>query len=149
MIQTTTRVWLSDSPSESAHLPVHTYCPFFLNKCSTCFTTFHLCGNSFLQSWRAQALVNDHQYSGYDLILSMLHPSLNLWLGTQAPLQVVAIWGHPRSVSGQSFWLTNLMWLAHTSLNQDVQEGFWEFHRTHGLVSPLSFWPFRDSSGWW
>ena len=54
----TTRVWLSDSPSESAHLSIHTYCIFSLNKCSTCFTTFHLCGNSFLQCWRAQALVN-------------------------------------------------------------------------------------------
>ena len=35
-----------------------------LNKYFTYFSTFHLCGNSFLQSWRARALVTDHWSSG-------------------------------------------------------------------------------------
>ena len=44
---------------ESAHVSIHTYYTLFLNKYFTCFTTFHLCGNSFLQSQRARALVTD------------------------------------------------------------------------------------------
>ena len=41
--------------------------------------------------------------------------------------------------------------VACTSLSQDgfQQEGFWEVGRTYGLLSPLSFWPFLNSSGWW
>ena len=30
-----------------------------------------------------------------------------------------------------------------------VRRIFWEVGRTCGLVSPLSFWPFPYSSGWW
>ena len=38
-----------------------------------------------------------------------------------------------------------------TWLNQDgfQWEGFCEVGRTYGLASPLSFWPFLNSSGWW
>ena len=66
VIQTTMRVRLRDSPSELARVFIHTYCPYFfpLNKYFTCFTTFHLCGNSFLQSWGARALVTDHWSTG-------------------------------------------------------------------------------------
>ena len=41
--------------------------------------------------------------------------------------------------------------VACTSLSQDgIQRGgFWEVGRTYGLVSPLSFWPFLNYSGWW
>ena len=28
-------------------------------------------------------------------------------------------------------------------------EGFWEIGRTYGLMSPVSFWCFTNSSGWW
>ena len=58
VIQTTMRVRLRDSPSEPARVSIHTYCPYFfpLNKYFTCFTTFHLCGNYFLQSWGARVL---------------------------------------------------------------------------------------------
>ena len=46
---------------ESAHVSVYTYCTFFpLKKYFTCFTTFCLYGNSFLQSQRARVLVTDH-----------------------------------------------------------------------------------------
>ena len=39
------------SPSESAHVPMKTYGTLFPpNKYFTCFTSFCLCGNSFLQS---------------------------------------------------------------------------------------------------
>ena len=52
VIQTTTRVRLS---LKSAHVSTHTYRTLFPpNKHFTCFTTFCLCGNSFLQSWRAR-----------------------------------------------------------------------------------------------
>ena len=43
-----------------------------------------------MQSRRARALVTDHWSSGYDLVLSLPQPSLNLWLGTQALLQAIA-----------------------------------------------------------
>ena len=41
--------------------------------------------------------------------------------------------------------------VAWASLSQDgfQWEGFWEVGRTSGLESPLSFWPFPNSSGWW
>ena len=40
---------------------IHMCCTLFPpTKYLTCFTNFHLCGNSFLQSWRARALVIDH-----------------------------------------------------------------------------------------
>ena len=46
-----------DSPSESDHVSINMYCsPFPPNKHLTCFTTFCLCGNYFLQSGRARAL---------------------------------------------------------------------------------------------
>ena len=37
------------------------------------------------------------------------------------------------------------------SLSQDGFQwgGFWEVGRTYGLASPVSFWPFPNSSGWW
>ena len=70
------------------------------NKYCTCFTTFHLRGNSFLQSWRTRALVTDRWPSGEDLVLSPPWPSPNLWLGTQVPLQAIAGWGHRRSFQG-------------------------------------------------
>ena len=53
--QTVTRAQLRDSPS------VHMYCTLFPpKKYFTCFTTFCLCGNSFLQTQRARALVTHH-----------------------------------------------------------------------------------------
>ena len=67
------------------------------NKYFTCLTIFHLCGNSFLQSSRARALVTDHWSSGWDLVLSQPQSILSLWLGTEALLQAVAGQGHLRS----------------------------------------------------
>ena len=47
------------------HVYPHLLYLFFpLNKHVTSFTTFHLWGNSFLQSQRASALVTDHWSSG-------------------------------------------------------------------------------------
>ena len=41
--------------------------------------------------------------------------------------------------------------VVRASLSQDgfQREGFWEVDWTYGLASPLSFWPFPNSSGWW
>lgn len=48
---------LRDCLSECVHVFIHTYGTLFLpNKYFTGFTTFSLCGNSFLQSLRARAL---------------------------------------------------------------------------------------------
>lgn len=69
------RARLRDSPSESAYVPVHVYCAIFLNKCCTCFTIFHVCGGSFLQSRRSRALVTNHWLSGWDLVLLLMRPS--------------------------------------------------------------------------
>ena len=56
------RVWLSDSLFLSLSLPmwpIYTYCTFFL-LINTYFTTFRLCGNSFLQSQGSRTLVIGH-----------------------------------------------------------------------------------------
>ena len=57
VVQTTTRVRLSDSLSlsESVHVSIHMNYTLFL-LINTCFNTFHLWGSSFLQSWRTTAL---------------------------------------------------------------------------------------------
>ena len=52
VLQTSTRAWPRDSGSlpKSTHVSTHTYGAFFpLDEYSTWFTTFCLCGNSFLQ----------------------------------------------------------------------------------------------------
>lgn len=57
IIQIATKAQLRDCLSECVHVFIHTYGTLFLpNKYFTGFTTFSLCGNSFLQSWRAGAL---------------------------------------------------------------------------------------------
>ena len=49
-------VWLHDSP-QSLLCAYRMYCILSpLNKYFTSFTVFHLCGNSFPQSWMARAL---------------------------------------------------------------------------------------------
>ena len=51
--------------SVSLSLPIHMYFFFSpLNKYFTTFATSHLCGNSFLESYRARALVTDHWATG-------------------------------------------------------------------------------------
>ena len=59
---------LSLSLSLSLSLPVclstWTVLFFLLIKHCTSFTTFHLCGNSSLQSWRARTFVTDHWSNG-------------------------------------------------------------------------------------
>ena len=73
----------------------HILYSFFL-LITTCFPTFCLCGNSFLQSQRARPLVTDHWSNGQDLVHSPPQPGLALWLGTQASLQAIAGRGHLR-----------------------------------------------------
>ena len=76
-----------DSPSESAHVSINTYCsPFPPNKHLTCFTTFCLCGNYFLQSGRARAL------SLTTGLMARIRCSLSLWTGNFKPLQAEATW---------------------------------------------------------
>ena len=62
--ETTTRARLHKSLSDSARVSTHTHCTLFFLWINTCFTAFCLCGNSFLQSQRARALVTDHWTSG-------------------------------------------------------------------------------------
>ena len=87
------RVQPSDSLSLSLSVcpcvyPCVLYVLFFpLNKYFTCFTTPHLCGNSFLQS---QRVCQWPLVVFWDLVLSVPWLSLNLWVETQAPLQDVA-----------------------------------------------------------
>ena len=68
VIHTAKRVPPSDSLSLSLSLPVclstWTVLFFPLIQHCTSFTTFHLCGNSSLQSWRARTLVTDHWSNG-------------------------------------------------------------------------------------
>ena len=58
------------SLSPSVCLATYTVPLFPPNKHFTCFITFCLCGNSFLQSQRARTLVTDHCSSSWDLVLS-------------------------------------------------------------------------------
>lgn len=93
VIQTDSRMCLRDSlsPSKLTHVSIHTYCILFpQNKYFTHFTTFCLCGNSFVQNRIARAC--------------SLTPSLGarIWgshcpnlasvsgQGTEAPLQAAA-----------------------------------------------------------
>ena len=85
--------------SEAGPVSIHAYCTLFPpSKHFACFTTFHLCGNSFLQSWRARALslttgpVAKIQCSHHHDLM------LNLWLGTKALLQAVVGRDHLRSL---------------------------------------------------
>ena len=60
VIQTAVRAWLSDSLSlflsPPMGLSIHTVLFSPLSKYFTCFTTFFLCGNSLLRSWRPDPL---------------------------------------------------------------------------------------------
>ena len=47
--------WRCDSLSEPTHVSIHRD-PFSSNKHLSCITTSHLCGNPFLQNWRAMVL---------------------------------------------------------------------------------------------
>ena len=85
------------SLSPSVCLATYTVPLFPPNKHFTCFITFCLCGNSFLQSQRARTLVTDHCSSSWDLVLSPPWLSLNICLGTQEQPQAVAAQGHLRS----------------------------------------------------
>ena len=73
---------------------------FSPNKHLTCFTTFHLCGNSFSANLQSQGLVTDcwSKWLGFSA-LTHWYPILSLWPGTEALLQAPANQGHPRSVS--------------------------------------------------
>ena len=80
------RARLGDPLSESAYIPDHMYCTISLNKCFTCFTTFCLCGGSFLRSRGSGALVTDLWLSGWDLVLLLMRPSpVCGWEPTPAP----------------------------------------------------------------
>ena len=58
LIQTTTRAQLRDSPSESAHVSIYTYCIFFpLNTLLHCFPSLW---KFFSAKSKARALVTDH-----------------------------------------------------------------------------------------
>ena len=65
-----------------------------LSKYSTCFTSFHLCGNSFSVEPKSQRLVADHRFNGWDSALSLPPLDLNLRWGTEAPFQAPAGWSH-------------------------------------------------------
>ena len=76
LIQTTTRAQLRDSPSESAHVSIHTYCIFFpLNTLLHCFPSLW---KFFSAKSKARALVTDHWPSRQDLAFSPPWPSLSL-----------------------------------------------------------------------
>ena len=77
VIQTATRVWFSDSLSPWVLLCDCPHVVYFfpLNKHFTCSITFHLCGDSLLQSRRVRAYVTDHWSSWEVLVLSLLQPS--------------------------------------------------------------------------
>ena len=79
-----------------SHMSIHNYCTLFPpNKYFTCFTSFRLCGNSFLQTWRAKALVTDLTFGLVARIWCCHHHDpAHLWLGTQASLQAFAGQGH-------------------------------------------------------
>ena len=92
VIPTATRARFRDSLSEPAVcLSTCTTLFFPLSKHSTCFTTFHLCGNCFLQSWRPSALMPSLVAR---IGASTVATQLSLCLGTQALFQAAASWSH-------------------------------------------------------
>ena len=81
---------------EGTTLSIRTHHTLFPpSKDLTCFTNPGICGNYFLQSWRARALVTGHWFSGSDSVFSLSWPNLNLWPGTEnswfKPTQAEAI----------------------------------------------------------
>ena len=77
-------------------VPSHMYYTCFL-LINTYFTAFHLCGNFFLQSWSARALVTDHWSGAQDLVHSPLWSSpISGWepKPCSKSLQVEATWDH-------------------------------------------------------
>ena len=86
-------VTLSESPHES----IHTYCSVPPNKHFICFTTFCLCGNSFLQSQEARVL---SLTTGLVVSIWCFHccdPDSVSGRWAQTPLQAAAYGGPPRS----------------------------------------------------
>ena len=100
--QTIPRVWLNASLSEPVRVSVHMYCTHSFLLKNTLFHYF-LCGNSFLQNWEARALVTDPWASGWDSVVSLPRPHLNLWPGTEAFLQAAAAtWDQGGSSGGRN-----------------------------------------------
>ena len=63
--QTTMRARLRDTLKSPPRVSVHMYFALFpSNKYFACFTTFHLCGNSFPAKLNGQGLVTDHRSNG-------------------------------------------------------------------------------------
>ena len=74
------RAQLCNSLFESACVSIHTYHIFFPpNKHLTCFTTFHLCGNSFYANPQSQGLVTDHwsKWLGFSALTTATQSSVS------------------------------------------------------------------------
>ena len=99
VIRTTTQAWLSNSGTLLLSLPM------CLPACTVLFSLLILyLFHYFLSLWKFFSAKLNYQgpchwpvvsWLGSGAFTAMTQPSL--WLGTQAPLQVVAGWGHLRS----------------------------------------------------
>ena len=95
--QTTKRAQLRESPSESAHVPVHTCCTLFL--------PIHALLASLLSVFVGTLFCKAEGPGPLSLTTGLVarvwcsrdRDSACLWLGTQAMLQAAADRGHPRS----------------------------------------------------
>ena len=76
-------------------LSTHTILFFLL--INTLFHYFLSLWKFFFAKLKGQGLVTDHWSSDWDLVLSPLQSSLNLWPGTKDPFQAAETWGHLRS----------------------------------------------------
>ena len=97
--------WLSLFP-QVCPVPSHMYYTRFL-LINTYFTAFHLCGNFFLQSWSARALVTYNWSGAQDLVLHHCDPAQSL-AGKPSPVLSHCTL-RPRELctkGGGSDWLT-------------------------------------------
>ena len=119
---------------------IYTYCSLSpLNRHFTCFLTFCLCGNFFLQSQRARALsLTTYQWLGFGALTAA--PDLNFWLGTKVLPQATAGWSHQKSYHGTFYYFLNICGCAESDNYCKFQdEVAWDPWARRLILSTMQF----------
>ena len=96
-IQTTTRAQLRESPSESAHVPIHTCCTLFLSINTLLASLLSVFVDILFCKTEGPGPLSLTTGLVARIWCSHYRDSACLWLGTQAMLQAIEDQGHPRS----------------------------------------------------
>ena len=96
-IQTTTRAQLRESPSESAHVPIHTCCTLFLSINTLLASLLSVFVDILFCKTEGPGPLSLTTGLVARIWCSHYRDSACLWLGTQAMPQAIEDQGHPRS----------------------------------------------------